>query len=141
MISITSNPIDLSSAYKYVSTDEAGAILFFFGTVRKSTRRPNEPLREVQRLEYEAYDKMAVQEMQKIASEACQRWNIQKYVIVHRTGKLLVGEMAVLVAVATPHRDDAFEAGRFIIDTLKASVPIWKKEVFDDGSVWVDAHP
>ncbi|WP_128545953.1 molybdenum cofactor biosynthesis protein MoaE [Larkinella soli] len=136
MVSITTDPIDMNSAFKYVSTDEAGAITFFFGTVRNSTNSRN-----VEQLEYEAYDRMALKKMQEIADEACRRWNILRYVVVHRKGTLLTGEIAVLVAVATPHRADAYDASRYIIDTLKQTVPIWKKEYFDDGQVWVDAHP
>ncbi|WP_266363631.1 molybdenum cofactor biosynthesis protein MoaE [Tellurirhabdus rosea] len=136
MISITTDPIDMNSAYKYVAADEAGGIVFFFGTVRNKTAD-----KSVERLEYEAYDSMALKKMQQIADEACRRWDIRRYVILHRKGNLLIGEIAVLIAVATPHRAAAFEACRFIIDTLKQEVPIWKKEIFDDGEVWVDAHP
>jgi len=136
MVSITSDTIDMNAAYKYVSTDEAGGIVFFFGTVRNNTRE-----RAVERLEYEAYQTMALRKMQAIADEACRRWPVRRHVLVHRTGALMVGEIAVLVGIATPHRADAFEACRYIIDTLKEEVPIWKKEVFGDGEVWVDAHP
>jgi molybdopterin synthase catalytic subunit len=136
MVSITTDPIDMNAAYQYVSTDAAGAITFFFGTVRDSTND-----RPVERLEYEAYDRMALTKMQEIADEACQRWDVRKYAIIHRKGNLAIGDIAVLIAVATPHRADAFDACRYIIDTLKQSVPIWKKEIFEDGQVWVDAHP
>lgn len=131
----------MNAAYKYVSTDEAGAIVFFFGTVRDHSKKPDGESRSVERLEYEAYDKMALKKMEEIAQEACQRWDVRRHVVVHRKGNLLVGEIAVLVGIATPHRADAFEACRYIIDTLKQTVPIWKKEFFDDGQVWVDAHP
>ncbi|MGV3559309.1 molybdenum cofactor biosynthesis protein MoaE [Larkinella arboricola] len=136
MVSITTDPIDMNAAYRYVATDAAGAITFFFGTVRDNTKD-----RPVERLEYEAYDRMALAKMQEIADEACQRWDVRKYAIIHRKGNLAIGEMAVLIAVATPHRADAFDACRYIIDTLKQQVPIWKKEIFEDGQVWVDAHP
>ncbi len=136
MVSITTDPIDMNAAYRYVSTDSAGAITFFFGTVRDSTNE-----RAVERLEYEAYDRMALIKMQEIADEACQRWDVRKYTIIHRKGNLAIGDIAVLIAVATPHRADAFDACRYIIDTLKQQVPIWKKEIFEDGQVWVDAHP
>ncbi|KAA9349923.1 molybdenum cofactor biosynthesis protein MoaE [Larkinella humicola] len=136
MVSITTDPIDMNAAYRYVSTDSAGAITFFFGTVRDSTNE-----RAVERLEYEAYDRMALTKMQEIAAEACRRWDVRKYTIIHRKGNLAIGDIAVLIAVATPHRADAFDACRYLIDTLKQQVPIWKKEIFEDGQVWVDAHP
>lgn len=136
MIAITSDPIDFSSAYRYLQTGDAGAIDFFFGIVRNKTSE-----QAVNRLEYEAYDSMAIKEMQKIADEACRRWKVLNYVVIHRKGTLLIGEMAVLIGVATPHRADAFDACRYIIDTIKQTVPIWKKEVFENGEVWVNAHP
>lgn len=136
MIALTADPIDFSSAYHYLQTDEAGAIYFFFGVVRNNTQQ-----RDVQQLDYEAYGPMAIREMQKIADEACRRWNVLRYVVIHRTGVLRIGEMAVLIGVATPHRDAAFEATRYIIDTIKQTVPIWKKERFTDGEVWVNATP
>ncbi|MCY7359467.1 MAG: molybdenum cofactor biosynthesis protein MoaE [Rudanella sp.] len=136
MISLTSNPIDIASAYKYLQADGAGAIDLFLGVVRDNTQA-----RPVDRLEYEAYDRMALSEMKKIADEACRRWNILKFVVIHRTGLLRIGEMAVLIGVSTPHRADAFDATRYIIDTIKQTVPIWKKEVFTDGEIRVNATP
>lgn len=136
MITLTTDPIDLDSAYKYLQADEAGAIDFFLGVVRNNTAA-----RPVDHLEYEAYDRMAISEMQKIADEACRRWKILRYVVIHRTGTLSVGEIAVLIGVTTPHRADAFDACRYIIDTIKQTVPIWKKEFLTDGEVWVNAHP
>ncbi|OIN59702.1 molybdenum cofactor biosynthesis protein MoaE [Arsenicibacter rosenii] len=136
MVALTSDPIDMGSAQKYLQSDQAGAINFFLGVVRDNTAD-----RAVDRLEYEAYGRMAISEMQKIADQACQRWNILRYVIIHRTGVLRVGETAVLIGVATPHRADSFDACRYIIDTIKQTVPIWKKEVLTDGEVWVNAHP
>lgn len=136
MIALTSNPIDIASALNYLQSDQAGAIDFFLGVVRDNTQE-----RSVDRLEYEAYDRMAISEMQKIADEAHNRWPILRYTIIHRTGTLLTGEIAVLIGVATPHRADAFDACRYIIDTIKQTVPIWKKEIFTDGEVWVNAHP
>lgn len=136
MISLTSDPIDIASAYKYLQADNAGAIDLFLGVVRDNTQA-----RPVDRLEYEAYDRMAISEMKKIADEACRRWTILKFVIIHRTGLLHIGEMAVLIGVSTPHRADAFDATRYIIDTIKQTVPIWKKEVFMDGEIWVNATP
>ncbi|MFA6246444.1 MAG: molybdenum cofactor biosynthesis protein MoaE [Mucilaginibacter sp.] len=91
-------------------------------------------------LEFETYEVMALKEMKKIAEQAFEKWPLQKILIDHRTGRLHVGEIAVIIAVAAAHRDAAFQACRYIIDTLKQTVPIWKKETFEDGEVWVAAH-
>lgn len=115
---------------------QAGGIDVFIGTVRDATKG-----RKVIRLEFEAYEQMAVSEMYKIADAAMAQWPLHNVVIQHRTGILLVGEVPVVIAVAAAHRDAAFAACRYIIDTLKQTVPIWKKEIFDDGEVWVSAHP
>jgi molybdopterin synthase catalytic subunit len=136
MVSLTTNPIDVASAVTYLQSEKAGAIDFFLGVVRDNTQD-----RPVDRLDYEAYDRMAISEMQKIVDEAKQRWGILRCVVVHRTGTLRIGEIAVLIGVATAHRADAFDACRYIIDTIKQTVPIWKKEIFSDGEVWVNAHP
>ena len=136
MIFLTEDPIDINAAYQHIQTGEAGAINFFFGVVRNNTQN-----KAVELLDYEAYGPMAVREMQKIADEACRRWPVLNYAIIHRTGILRVGDMAVLIGVSTPHRSDAFEATRYIIDTIKQTVPIWKKEQFEDGAVWVQPTP
>ncbi|WP_080238982.1 molybdenum cofactor biosynthesis protein MoaE [Spirosoma rigui] len=136
MVSLTTNPIDVASALTYLQSEQAGAIDFFLGVVRDNTQD-----RPVDRLDYEAYDRMAISEMQKIVDEANQRWALLRCVVVHRTGTLRIGEIAVLIGVATAHRADAFDACRYIIDTIKQTVPIWKKEIFTDGEVWVNAHP
>jgi molybdopterin synthase catalytic subunit len=114
----------------------SGGSTVFIGTVRDHTQG-----RKVLRLEFEAYAPMAVSEMRKIAAVVEERWQAHHVVIHHRVGSLEVGEIAVIIAVATPHRKAAFEACQFAIDTLKESVPIWKKEIFEDGEVWVAAHP
>ncbi len=108
----------------------------FIGTVRDATKG-----RAVLRLEFEAYDSMALREMRKIAEQAFEQWPLQAIAMHHRTGVLQIGEVAVVIAVSAAHRDAAFGACRFVIDTLKQTVPIWKKEVFEDGEVWVAAHP
>jgi len=115
---------------------ESGGIDVFIGTVRNATKG-----KKVVRLEFEAYEKMAIAEMEKIAEYAGSKWPIQKLLIHHRTGVLSVGEVPVIISVSAAHRDAAFEACRYIIDTLKQTVPIWKKEIFEDGEVWVAAHP
>lgn len=115
---------------------QAGGIDVFIGTVRNATKG-----RAVVRLEFEAYEPMAVKEMEKIAADAFEKWPVQKLLIHHRTGILNIGEIPVVIAVAAAHRHAAFEACRYVIDTLKQTVPIWKKEIFEDGEVWVAAHP
>ena len=117
-------------------TPQCGGIDVFIGTVREVTNG-----KTVVRLEFEAYEKMAMNEMKKIAEEVLQNWPVHKIVIHHRTGILYIGEIPVVIAVSAAHRDAAFEACRYTIDTLKKTVPIWKKEIFEDGEVWVAAHP
>ena len=135
-VKISDEALNISEAVHWVMTPEAGGIDVFVGTVRNETRG-----RSVIRLEFEAYEKMAISEMEKIGVEVMQRWSLHKVLIHHRTGVLLVGEVPVIIAVSAAHRADAFEACRFVIDTLKERVPIWKKEVFEDGEHWVAAHP
>jgi molybdopterin synthase catalytic subunit len=115
---------------------ESGGIDVFIGTVRNATKG-----KKVIKLEFEAYELMAVAEMEKIAKQAFEKWPVQKVLIHHRTGVLEVGEVPVVIAVSAAHRAAAFDACRYIIDTLKQTVPIWKKEIFEDGEVWVAAHP
>jgi len=115
---------------------ESGGIDVFIGTVRNATKG-----KAVLQLEFEAYEKMALAEMEKIATQALEKWPVQKLLIHHRIGVLNVREVPVVIAVSAAHRDAAFEACRYVIDTLKQTVPIWKKEVFEDGEVWVAAHP
>ena len=115
---------------------ECGGINVFIGTVRNVTKQ-----KKVIRLEFEAYKGMAIKEMNKIAVDVFKKWPVQKILIHHRTGVLQPGEVPVVIVVAAAHRDAAFIACRYIIDTLKQTVPIWKKEVFEDGEVWVAANP
>lgn len=119
-----------------VEDHSAGGTVIFVGTVRDETRG-----KKVVRLEFEAYEPMAVKEMEKIAVAIEKRWKALHVCIHHRTGSLEVGEIPVIIAVSTPHRKEAFEACQYAIDSLKDTVPIWKKEIFEDGEVWVAAHP
>lgn len=135
-IRLTEETLSLQYCVDFVSAPECGGIDVFIGTVRSHTKG-----KAVLRLEFEAYERMAVKEMQKIADQAMQLWPVQKIAVHHRTGVLAVGDVPVIIAVSAAHRDAAFDACRFIIDTLKQTVPIWKKEVFEDGEVWVAAHP
>jgi len=136
MILITDNKLDTEAIIKSVEDGGAGAIDVFIGTVRNKTSD-----KSVTRLEYEAYDGMAVKEIQKIVDLAKEQWPIKKVIVHHRKGILKIGDAAVVIAVSTPHRKESFEACQFIIDNLKQTVPIWKKEVFDNGEVWASAHP
>ena len=129
-------PLDVTACYDLVTHDAAGGVSLFIGTVRNQTKGKN-----VVRLDFEAYAPMAISEMRKIAEQAQSKWQVEKMCIHHRTGTLQIGEIAVIIAVATPHRKAAFEACQYAIDTLKETVPIWKKEIFEDGEVWVAAHP
>jgi molybdopterin synthase catalytic subunit len=113
-----------------------GGIVTFIGAVRDHARG-----HAIRHLEYEAYPEMAVREMEKIADEAARRWPDARVAIGHRSGHLEIGEIAVVVAAAAPHRAEAFAACRFAIDTLKQTVPIWKKEFSVDGEHWVDDRP
>lgn len=135
-IRISDQPLDILACIGQVNSPASGGVDVFIGTVRDTTQG-----KAVQRLEFEAYEKMALREMRKIAEQACARWPVQSIAMHHRTGVLQIGEVAVIIAVSAAHRDAAFEACRFAIDTLKQTVPIWKKEVFEDGEVWVAAHP
>ena len=135
-IQIFNTPLQVQSCIDWVMSPECGGIDVFIGTVRNATKG-----KTVVRLEFEAYEAMAISEMKKIVDYAFAHWPLQKVLVHHRTGVLDIGEVPVIIAVAAAHRDAAFEACRYIIDTLKQTVPIWKKEVFEDGEVWVAAHP
>lgn len=119
-----------------VVSNGSGGVSIFVGTVRDQTKG-----KAVKRLEFESYKPMAISEMRKIAEYAKDKWSAHKIIIHHRVGVLQIKEIAVIIAVSTPHRKAAFEACQYCIDTLKETVPIWKKEIFEDGEVWVAAHP
>ena len=135
-IKLSVSTLNVMNCVDWVMSPECGGIDVFIGTVRNVTKG-----KTVVRLEFEAYEKMAVSELEKIADQASTQWPVQKILIHHRTGVLQIGEIPVIIAVAAAHRDAAFEACRYIIDTLKQTVPIWKKEIFEDGEIWVAAHP
>jgi molybdopterin synthase catalytic subunit len=135
-ILLTSDPLLLVDCQSFVLTNETGGIVHFIGTVRNHTKD-----KKVLRLEFEAYEPMAILEMQKIADAALKQFAIDKIAIHHRTGTLQIGEIPVIIAVSSAHRGAAFAACQFAIDSLKETVPIWKKEFFEDGEVWVSATP
>ncbi len=136
MIEITDQPIDVLKVIEVATHHAAGAINTFIGTVRNQTAG-----KKVIQLEYEAYAPMAVSEIKKIILKANDEWHLQGYAVSHRVGMLVPGEIAVVVAVSTAHRKASFEACQYIIDNLKLTVPIWKREFFEDGDQWVSAHP
>ncbi|HAA13501.1 MAG TPA: molybdenum cofactor biosynthesis protein MoaE [Cytophagales bacterium] len=135
-IFLTEARLDAQACTEAVTTDASGGIVLFVGTVRNATKG-----KTVQYLDFEAYAPMAISEMRKIADQATKQWSLHHVVIHHRTGKVPIGEEAVVIACSSAHRKEAFAACQFAIDTLKETVPIWKKEVFEDGEVWVSAHP
>ena len=133
---IVREPIDTPGTLSRLKRGEDGATLVFEGVVRNQTRG-----RQTLYLDYEAYEGMALQQMESLASQALKQFKIRDVALVHRLGRLEIGETSVLIAVASAHRAAAFEACRWLIDTLKRTVPIWKKEYFADGAVWADGEP
>jgi molybdopterin synthase catalytic subunit len=135
LVEIVQTPIDVDAVTAKVRSNLAGAVCLFLGTVREITGE-----RRTESLEYEAYREMAVSKLQELETRCRSQWPVIEVALVHRVGTLDLGEISVAVAVSTPHRGDSFEAARWLIDTLKQVVPIWKKERWADGSEeWV--HP
>jgi MoaE-MoaD fusion protein len=134
--SIVRTVIDTQGTVAKLKRGEDGAALVFEGVVRNQTRG-----RKTLYLDYEGYEPMALQQMEALAAEALGKFKIRDVALVHRLGRLEIGETSVLVAVASGHRAAAFEACRWLIDTLKRTVPIWKEEYFEDGAVWADGEP
>jgi molybdopterin synthase catalytic subunit len=136
IVKITREPLDdeaVNALLRSLDDPGTGGIVTFQGVVRNHARG-----KRVRYLEYDAYAEMAEQEMARIAAEVEQRWHTEHVALVHRIGRMEIGECSVVVVVACPHRAEAFEACRYAIDTLKATVPIWKKEVAEDGEEWVE---
>jgi MoaE-MoaD fusion protein len=127
--------IDMAELVRQVRAPENGAIVTFDGFVRNQSHN-----RPTLYLEYEAYESMALTKMREIGAQLHEKYRIHRVAIVHRLGRLEIGETSVFIAVSAPHRAAAFEACRFAIDTLKRTVPIWKKEYFEDGAVWADGE-
>ena len=135
-IKITSLTLNLQNCTNFVEDDSCGGIVTFVGTVRNSTKNKTVTL-----LNFSGYEPMALKEMQKIADTILDKFQIHKIAIHHAVGKLQIGDIPVIIAVSSAHRKAAFEACEYAIDTLKETVPIWKKEHFEDGEVWVNSHP
>lgn len=135
MIEITSKQIDTAAVLDSVQSNQAGAAVLFVGSTRQFTGE-----RETLKLDYECYESLAIKKMTEILEQAAAKWKIEACSIVHRVGTVELGEASIAVAVSSPHRGDSFEAGRWLVDTLKTEVPIWKREHWADGSQeWV--HP
>ena len=132
MFKVVDGAIDEMALEQTVRTDADGAVIVFRGVARRQSRG-----REVVHLEYEAYPEMAEKVMAQIGDEMKRRWPITNVAIVHRTGVLEIGQASVVIAVSAPHRGEAFAASQYAIDRLKEIVPIWKKEIWSDGSQWI----
>ncbi|HZN69110.1 MAG TPA: molybdenum cofactor biosynthesis protein MoaE [Tepidisphaeraceae bacterium] len=136
MIRLQPHPLDVPAAVGFVTDGRAGGICVFLGTTRAETRDDGV---ELTSLDYEAYPEMASRQLEDLAARARARWPILRLALLHRTGRVALGEPSVLIAVSTPHRSEAFDACRWLIDTLKAEAAIWKKEVWEDGKgTWVN---
>lgn len=136
LVYLTRESIEADRLVKAAKQGGDGAVVVFDGIVRNNSRG-----RQTLYLDYEAYEEMALKQMNELAGEAVTRFGIRYVCIVHRLGRLQVGETSVLIIVASAHRAQAYEASRWLIDTLKKTVPVWKKETFVDGAVWADGEP
>ena len=132
MIELTSNPLDPERVTSLVRRDSNGAVVTFLGTTRNNFEG-----KEVLTLEYEAYEEMALKKLGEVREELLAQFGLEDIAISHRIGTVPIGETSLVVAVASPHRKDAFQACQAAVDRIKEVVPIWKKEVFQDGSRWV----
>ena len=135
-IKITTDKLNIQNCYDFVQDASCGGIALFVGTVRNKTQDKSVTL-----LDFSTYRAMAIKEMKTIADKALEDFDILKIAIHHAEGELHIGDIPVIIAVSSPHRKDAFAACQFAIDTLKETVPIWKKEHFEDGQVWVNSTP
>ena len=135
-IRLTREIIDAQKLIAAAKQGTDGAVVVFDGIVRNNTRG-----RQTLHLDYEAYEEMALKQMRELADQARERFKVRHVSLVHRLGRLMVGETSVLILVTSAHRAQAYEASRWLIDTLKRTVPIWKKETFVDGAVWADGEP
>jgi|ERR671923_1683788 molybdopterin synthase catalytic subunit len=132
--------LDVAAALAAASSPDCGGIAAFVGTVRASAAAPGRQDAEVIRLDYEAHPTLADARLSEIAEEAAAKWDLRAVLALHRTGSCALGEPTVVVVCAAPHRSDALEACRFVIDTVKTTVPIWKRELYADGSAWIGAE-
>ncbi len=135
---ITNEPLEVASLIECASDRSCGAVASFIGTVRETASVGGNEDKPVTRLEYDAHPELAPKAMTDIAQQAADKWSLERVVAVHRTGACDLGDPTVVIACGAAHRGDALEACRWIIDTVKTTVPIWKKEIYADGSSWVD---
>ncbi|SKB61116.1 molybdopterin synthase catalytic subunit [Soonwooa buanensis] len=135
-IKITDQKLDINQCLEIAQDLGSGGIATFLGTVRNQTKG-----KSVIRLEYECYEPMAIKEIRKIIDQAIAQFSVRNIVVHHRIGTLFPGDEAIIIVVSDGHRDAVFEACKYVIDTIKQTVPIWKKEVFEDGEEWISAHP
>jgi molybdopterin converting factor subunit 1 len=136
LFEVTAEPLNPQRLVDHVRKDESGAVALFVGVVRNNSMG-----RRVLHLEYDAYPEMATRVMREIAAEAMERWPLSDVAMQHRTGRLEIGETALLIAVSSPHRREAFEACHHLVDRFKEVVPVWKKEVREGGEVWIEGEP
>jgi len=136
-VSVSETPLDVEAAIAAASGPEIGGIGVFVGTVRDSSSVATNRDKAVVALDYDSHPSLAEQRLRAIAGEAATKWDLRRVVAIHRSGHCELGEPTVVVATGAPHRADALEACRWIIDTIKSSVPIWKREAYADGSSWV----
>lgn len=137
---LRTQPLDVASVLDEVQSEDCGAIASFVGTVRVSAAVPGNESRSVTGLEYEAHETIANEAFYAIAAEAMERWGVKAIAAQHRVGRCELGAPTVAIACSAPHRADALEACHYLIDELKARVPLFKKELYDDGSAWVGAE-
>jgi len=137
---ISEGALDVTAALGSGSSPESGAVAAFIGTVRQTAAVPENDAKNVVGLEYEAHPTLDLARIREIANEAAEKWDLKKVIAVHRSGACDLGEPTVVVVTSAPHRGDALESCRWLIDTIKAGVPIWKKEHYADGSSWVGAE-
>lgn len=133
LVRVTEAPLDVNEAITAVETPAAGAVNVFLGVVRD-----NNLGRRVGHLVYDAYPSMAERVMRELGEEAMEKFGILDYAILHRTGKLVIGEASLLVAISSGHRAESFEAGHWLVNSIKKRVPVWKKEVWEDGEEWIE---
>jgi molybdopterin synthase catalytic subunit len=136
LVALREDPLDAGAIAARIRSDRDGGIVTFEGTVRARSRG-----KEVRALVYEAYGSMAQRQMEQLGEEAHKRWPISEVAIVHRVGTLQVGETSVVIAVSARHRAEAFDACEWLIDELKRTVPIWKKEIYTEGEAWIEDRP
>ena len=135
-VRISDQTLSIDTAYDFVLDESCGGNCLFIGTVRNLNKG-----KTVTHLDFESYEPMALKEMRKIAEQCLDKFDVRKVAIHHRTGHVGLKDIAVIIAISSPHRAEGFEACKYCIDTLKETVPIWKKEFLEDGSYWVGARP